>query len=88
MTRETSLRQRLSDGAPDIVVDLHLYPEADGGKTKPVGIGWGCPCSKDKSLTEVWDGDRDHVRTEAITDAILAKMRPKPASPDMAPTAT
>lgn len=56
MTRETSLRQRLSDGAPDIVVDLYLYPKADGGKTKPVGIGWGCQCSKDKSLTEGWDG--------------------------------
>ncbi|HEY9215909.1 MAG TPA: AIPR family protein [Ancylobacter sp.] len=26
--------------------------------------------------------DRDHVRTEAITDAIVLKMRPKPAAPD------
>lgn len=56
MARETSLRQRLSDGDPDIVVDLYLYPTADGGKTKPVDIGWGCPCSKDQSLTEGWDG--------------------------------
>jgi len=56
MTRETSLRQRLSDGQPDMVVDLYLYPTTDGGKTKPVGIGWGCPCSNDQSLTEGWDG--------------------------------
>ena len=39
-----------------MVVDLYLYPERDGGKTKPIGIGWGCPCSKDRSLTESWDG--------------------------------
>jgi hypothetical protein len=56
MTREASLRQRLSDGQPDMVVDLYLYAEKDGGKAQPVSIGWGCPCSKDKSFTEGWDG--------------------------------
>jgi hypothetical protein len=33
------------------------------------------------------DLDRDHVRTEAITDAIINKMRPKPTAPDVAPIA-
>jgi hypothetical protein len=56
MTREASLRQRLSENDADVVVDLYLYPEANGGKTKPVAIGWGCPCSKDKSFAEGWDG--------------------------------
>jgi hypothetical protein len=35
---------------------LYLYPSASGGKTKPVAIGWGCPCSPDNSLAEGWDG--------------------------------
>lgn len=41
-------------------------------------------------LLEVTGGnlDRDHVRTEAITDAIIAKFRPKPAAPDDAAIAT
>jgi hypothetical protein len=41
-------------------------------------------------IDEVTGGDlnRDHVRTEAITNAILAKLRPKPAAPnDAAPAA-
>jgi hypothetical protein len=56
MAQIDSLRQRLSDGHPDVVVDLYLYPEANGGRTNPVGIGWGCPCSPDKNLAEGWDG--------------------------------
>jgi hypothetical protein len=40
-------------------------------------------------IKDVTDGnlDRDHVRTEAITDAILAKLRTPPAATDNAPTA-
>ena len=56
MTREGSLRQRLTEGKPDVVVDLYLYAEVDGGKTHPIGMGWGCSCSTDKTLTEGWDG--------------------------------
>jgi hypothetical protein len=40
-------------------------------------------------LNEVTGGnlDRDNVRTEAITDAIIAKLRPKPTAPVDAATA-
>jgi len=56
MTREGYLRQRLSEGEPDLIADLYLYCEADGGKTVPISIGFGCPCCADASLTEGWDG--------------------------------
>ena len=56
MTRETTLRERLVTGQPDLVVDLYLYPTAADGKTKAIALGYGCPCSKDKSLAEAWDG--------------------------------
>jgi hypothetical protein len=56
MTRETTLRKRLSEGRPDLIADVYLYPTDMGGKSKPVGLGWGCPCSKDQSPTEAWDG--------------------------------
>lgn len=41
------------------------------------------------AMMEVTGGnlDRDHVRTEAITESILKKMRPKPAVPDNDSTA-
>ena len=42
--------------APDLIADLCLYPTEAGGKTLPIGLGYGCPCSKDKSLSEGWDG--------------------------------
>ncbi len=56
MTREMTLRDRLSNNQPDLVVDLYLYPTDAGGKTKPIMLGYGCPCSKDTSCTEAWDG--------------------------------
>jgi len=56
MTREEHLSQRLSKGQPDLIADLYLYGEADGGKAMPICIGFGCPCCADKSLSEGWDG--------------------------------
>lgn len=56
MSRDTTLRQRLALGMPDLTADLHLYPTDAGGRGGPIGLGWGCPCSKDKTLQEGWDG--------------------------------
>jgi hypothetical protein len=56
MTRETTLRQRLALGLPDLTADLYLYPTDAGGRKGPIGLGWGCPRSHDQSLQEGWDG--------------------------------
>ena len=56
MTREAKLRERLALGSSDLIVDLYLYPTAAGGWKGPIGLGWGCPCSKKKNLKEGWDG--------------------------------
>ncbi len=56
MTRENILRERLARRSPDLTVDLYLYPTEAGGRRGPIGLGWGCPCSKDDSLKEGWDG--------------------------------
>ncbi|QJP12206.1 hypothetical protein G3545_00130 [Starkeya sp. ORNL1] len=55
MTRETTLRERFAFSQPDLIVDLYLYPAEAGGRAWPINLGWGCPCSKDKSLKEGWD---------------------------------
>jgi hypothetical protein len=41
---------------PDLTVDLYLYPVEAGGRSGPVNLGWGCQCTKDKSVDEGWDG--------------------------------
>ncbi len=56
MTRENTLRERLALRSPDLTVDLYLYPTEAGGRKGPIGLGWGCPCSKDSSFKEGWDG--------------------------------
>ena len=56
MTLETSLRERIVSGKPDLVADLYLYPTKAGGKTKPIQLGYGCPCSASKDTSEAWDG--------------------------------
>jgi hypothetical protein len=56
MTRETTLRERLELGLPDLAAELHLYPTDAGGRRRPIGLGWGCPCSKDQSCLEAWTG--------------------------------
>lgn len=55
MTRDTTLRERLALGLPDLTADLYLYPTEAGGRRGPIGFGWGCPCSNDESLGEGWD---------------------------------
>jgi hypothetical protein len=52
------LRQRLARSLPDLTVNLFIYPTEAGGRNGPIGPGWGCPCSKDKTLQEGWDGYR------------------------------
>jgi hypothetical protein len=32
----------LKTAKPDLVVDLELYTR---GRTLPIGLGWGCPCT-------------------------------------------
>lgn len=56
MTREAALRQRISLGLPDLTAVLYLYPADAGGRKSPIGLGWGCPCIKNKSFVEGWDG--------------------------------
>jgi len=51
-----TLGQRLARGLPDLTVNLYIYPTEAGGRNGPIGLGWGCPCSKDKTLQEGWDG--------------------------------
>lgn len=56
MSRDTVLRERLALRSFDLTVDLYLYPTDAGGRRKPIGIGWGCPCIGDKNVLEGWDG--------------------------------
>ncbi|MGY3609103.1 MULTISPECIES: hypothetical protein [unclassified Bradyrhizobium] len=56
MTRETAFREALHAVTPDLIADLYLYPVEAGGRTGPVRLGWGCPCTKDRSVDEGWDG--------------------------------
>ena len=56
MSRANNPRQRFLDGTPDLLVELYLYPETGANLPKSINIGWGCPCSRDKSLIEFWDG--------------------------------
>jgi hypothetical protein len=56
LARETTLRERLARGLPDLTADLYLYPTEAGGKGFPIALGWGCPCSGDTKLLEGWDG--------------------------------
>lgn len=56
MTRETTLRERLALGQPDLIADLYLYPTDAGGRRGSIGLGWGCPCTRGQSLQQGWDG--------------------------------
>jgi hypothetical protein len=51
-----ALGERLARGLPDLTVNLYIYPTEAGGRDGPIGLGWGCPCSRDKILQEGWDG--------------------------------
>ena len=56
MFRLNTPQQRFAEGRPDLLVDLYLYPPRNPGLGQPIQLGWGCPCSRDRSLTEFWDG--------------------------------
>jgi len=56
MTRESTLRERLALGSPDLTADLCLYPTELGGRKSQIRLGFGCPCMKDKNIREGWDG--------------------------------
>lgn len=49
---------KLRTKQPELIADLSLYPTEQGGRHRPVRLGWGCPCVVDRSLEEVegWDG--------------------------------
>jgi hypothetical protein len=43
---------------PHLIVDLHLYATADGGRKQAVPPGWGCLCFGDRQRTAGgWDGN-------------------------------
>jgi hypothetical protein len=48
--------QRLKTMQPHLRARLTLYASNRGGRTKPVGTGWGCPCSIERTVKEAWDG--------------------------------
>lgn len=50
------LRERLSDGQPDLIVGLFLYPTQSGGRSKPIALGYGCPCTAERTVEEAWTG--------------------------------
>ena len=52
MSRAESLRGL----EPELLVDLRLYPTEQGGRTKPVGLGWGCPCTPQQTEGAGWVG--------------------------------
>ncbi|GGI25395.1 hypothetical protein [Bradyrhizobium guangdongense] len=57
MARESTLRQRLALGLPDLTAEVYLYPADAAGRKSPVGLGWGCPCSiTNKAPVDGWDG--------------------------------
>lgn len=56
MNRATTLRDRLAQGTPELIADLRLYSSKEGGKTQPLVLGYGCPCSVDENTREAWDG--------------------------------
>ena len=39
----------------DLVACLTLYAPAQGGYTRDIHLGWGCPCFPDRSLSAGWD---------------------------------
>ena len=41
---------------PQLVVDLLLYPTERGGKTRPISLGWGSPCTVQKEQGSGWVG--------------------------------
>ena len=52
-TRAEALREK----PPELVADVYLYPTSEGGKRRSVELGWGCPCSVEKSTDiPAWDG--------------------------------
>lgn len=56
MDRAMALRERLTHGTPELIVDLRLYSTDDGGKRLPLVLGYGCPCSIERDAQEAWDG--------------------------------
>lgn len=56
MPPSTTLRERLTKGTPELVVNLHLLSTDEGGKALPMVLGYGCPCSIDRNSREAWSG--------------------------------
>jgi hypothetical protein len=52
MNRAESLRGR----KPELTVDLFLYPTDCGGRSQPIGPGWGCPCTIQQEEGSGWIG--------------------------------
>jgi hypothetical protein len=53
----TSRTEQLRSMKPELVADLSLYPTEAGGRTAPIRLGWGCPCTiQKKTVPECWDG--------------------------------
>jgi hypothetical protein len=48
--------EQLRSMKPELVADLWLYPTEAGGRKAPIKLGWGCPCSVQKTTDDCWDG--------------------------------
>jgi hypothetical protein len=46
----------LRTAKPHLVVDLVLYPTEAGGKSLPIGLGWGSPCTIQSEEGSGWVG--------------------------------
>lgn len=44
----TTRTEFLRNANPHIWVEYTLFPTSEGGKTKSVSLGWGCPCFVEK----------------------------------------
>jgi len=51
-----SRAEMLRSREPELVADLWLYSSEQGGRRSPIRLGWGCPCTMQKSTDDCWDG--------------------------------
>jgi len=52
----SSRADALKDKEPELVADLWLYSTEQGGRKGAITLGWGCPCSAQRTIGEGWDG--------------------------------
>jgi|GEM_PF-958475 len=48
--------KRLANARPELIVDLKIYPTAQGGRVSPIEPGWGSPCTVQSERGSGWIG--------------------------------